>query len=67
MSLSKSPIVSFTNGSSPYSISYESLNASPSVLNIHWKHGINALKESERKGKGRISIIVWGNVANVVE
>jgi len=30
--------------------------------NILWKHGINALPESEQDGKGRISIILWGQV-----
>ncbi|CAD7954924.1 unnamed protein product [Amoebophrya sp. A25] len=29
--------------------------------NINWKHGINALPDEEQDGKGRISIIVWGN------
>ncbi len=36
-------------------------------VNINWKHGINALPESEQDGKGRISIILWGKVNNVIE
>jgi hypothetical protein len=36
--------------------------------NIQWKHGINALPESEQQdGKGRISIILWGLASNVIE
>jgi len=35
--------------------------------NIKWKHGVNAVKESEYTGKGRISIVLWGKVRNVVE
>jgi hypothetical protein len=33
-------------------------------VNIHWKHGINAVLEHD--GKGRISIILWGLI-NAVE
>lgn len=36
-------------------------------VNIVWKHGINALPEEEQDGKGRISIILWGKVPEVVE
>jgi hypothetical protein len=40
-------------------------------VNIHWKHGINALSEEEREAhgsnKGRISIILWGLATNVKE
>lgn len=36
-------------------------------VNINWKHGVNYLPESERDGKGRISIILWGFSGNVVE
>jgi hypothetical protein len=35
--------------------------------NIVWKHGINALPSEEQDGKGRISIILWGKVKNVIE
>ena len=35
--------------------------------NILWKHGINALKEEEQDGKGRISIILWGFAKDVIE
>ncbi|CAD7946523.1 unnamed protein product [Amoebophrya sp. A120] len=35
--------------------------------NINWKHGINALAEEDQDGKGRISIIVWGNAESVEE
>lgn len=31
------------------------------------QHGINALPPKEQDGKGRISIILWGKVKNVVE
>ena len=31
-------------------------------VNIRWKHGINALVEEQRDGKGRISIVLWGLV-----
>ena len=36
-------------------------------VNIAWKHGINALPENEQTGKGRISIILWGNAKDVIE
>lgn len=44
-------------------------------VNIHWKHGINAVKQEEEADKesppsttqGRISIIVWGLAQNVIE
>jgi len=36
-------------------------------VNILWKHGINALPENEKDGKGRISIVVWGLVRNCIE
>lgn len=36
-------------------------------VNIHWKHGINALAEEEQDGKGRISIILWGKVEHAIE
>ena len=36
-------------------------------VNINWKHGINALEESAKDGKGRISIVLWGLVLNTVE
>ena len=36
-------------------------------VNIRWKHGINALPAEEQDGKGRISIILWGLVKDVVE
>ncbi len=29
-------------------------------VNIRWKHGINALPTAAQDGKGRISIILWG-------
>jgi hypothetical protein len=29
-------------------------------VNIRWKHGINALPIEQQDGKGRISIILWG-------
>jgi hypothetical protein len=35
--------------------------------NIKWKHGVNAVPESEYTGKGRISIVLWGKVKDVVE
>ena len=35
--------------------------------NVLWKHGINALKEEEQDGKGRISIILWGLAEDVIE
>jgi hypothetical protein len=36
-------------------------------VNINWKHGINALSTEEQNGKGRISIVLWGLVPNVLE
>lgn len=36
-------------------------------VNIHWKHGINALPKDEQDGKGRVSIILWGWVDDVIE
>lgn len=36
-------------------------------VNIHWKHGINALPKEEQDGKGRVSIILWGLVDDVIE
>ena len=36
-------------------------------VNIHWKHGVNALEPELQDGKGRISIILWGKALNVVE
>lgn len=36
-------------------------------VNIRWKHGINALPESEQDGLGRVSIILWGLCKNVKE
>jgi len=36
-------------------------------VNIHWKHGVNALPKEEQTGKGRISIILWGLVENCIE
>eukprot|EP00605_Chrysophyceae_sp_TOSAG23-4_P000597 GSChrysophyteH1.ASY1.ANO1.674.1 assembled CDS len=36
-------------------------------VNIHYKHGVNALPEDEQDGKGRVSIILWGKVKNVIE
>ena len=35
--------------------------------NIKWKHGVNAVPESEYTGKGRISIVLWGKVRNAIE
>jgi hypothetical protein len=36
--------------------------------NIIWKHGVNALPEEQQKcGKGRVSIILWGQVGDVIE
>jgi hypothetical protein len=38
------------------------------AANIIWKHGVNALpQEQQKSGKGRVSIILWGQVSNVVE
>jgi len=36
-------------------------------VNINWKHGVNALPKNEQNGKGRISIILWGLVTDVVD
>mmetsp|Transcript_3779 Transcript_3779/g.5866 ORF Transcript_3779/g.5866 Transcript_3779/m.5866 type:complete len:428 (+) Transcript_3779:83-1366(+) len=36
-------------------------------VNILWKHGVNALPENEKDGKGRVSIILWGLCPDVVE
>jgi hypothetical protein len=36
-------------------------------VNIHWKHGVNALHPSIFCGKGRISIILWGLALDVIE
>ena len=36
-------------------------------MNIHFKHGINALSEEEQDGKGRISIILWGLAEGVID
>ena len=36
-------------------------------VNIQWKHGINALPEEEQDGRGRISIVLWGLVPDVIE
>jgi len=36
-------------------------------VNISWKHGVNALPKEEHSGKGRISIILWGNVKDCIE
>mmetsp|Transcript_23598 Transcript_23598/g.55913 ORF Transcript_23598/g.55913 Transcript_23598/m.55913 type:complete len:368 (+) Transcript_23598:46-1149(+) len=40
-------------------------------VNIHWKHGINALSKDEQEAhginKGRISVILWGLATNVKE
>jgi hypothetical protein len=36
-------------------------------VNIHWKHGINALPPSQQSHQGRISIILWGLARNVVD
>lgn len=36
-------------------------------VNIHYKHGINALAEEEQDGKGRISIILWGLAPHCTE
>jgi hypothetical protein len=38
------------------------------VANIIWKHGVNALPEDQQKSsKGRVSIILWGQVSDVIE
>ena len=36
-------------------------------VNIQWKHGINALPADEQDGRGRISIVLWGLVPDVIE
>ena len=36
-------------------------------VNNRWYHGINALPKDEQDGKGRISIILWGWVDDVIE
>ena len=38
-------------------------------VNIRWKHGVNALSEAEQRadGRGRVSIILWGQCPDVVE
>jgi hypothetical protein len=36
-------------------------------VNIRWKHGVNALPNSQQTGKGRISIILWGLVTNTTD
>lgn len=36
-------------------------------VNINWKHGVNALPEAEQDGKGRISIVLWGNCPKFTE
>jgi hypothetical protein len=36
-------------------------------VNIHWKHGINALAADEQDGTGRISIVLWGLCKDVIE
>jgi hypothetical protein len=36
-------------------------------VNINWKHGVNALPDNEKDGKGRISIVLWGLVEDVIE
>ena len=36
-------------------------------VNIHYKHGINALQEDEQNGKGRVSIILWGNAPHIID
>jgi hypothetical protein len=36
-------------------------------VNINWKHGINALPDMDKDGKGRISIVLWGMAPHVVE
>ena len=40
-------------------------------VNIHWKHGINALSKDEQEAhgvnKGRISVILWGLATHVKE
>ncbi|CAJ1448122.1 unnamed protein product [Effrenium voratum] len=36
-------------------------------VNIRWQHGINALPAEEQDGRGRISIILWGNASKAVD
>ena len=36
-------------------------------VNIHWKHGINALADDQKTGLGRISIVLWGLLKSVIE
>ena len=36
-------------------------------VNIRWQHGVNALPQAQQDGKGRISIILWGNASKVLE
>jgi hypothetical protein len=36
-------------------------------VNILWKHGVNALPEDQQDGKGRISIILWGQAPNALD
>mmetsp|Transcript_117605 Transcript_117605/g.183739 ORF Transcript_117605/g.183739 Transcript_117605/m.183739 type:complete len:636 (+) Transcript_117605:32-1939(+) len=35
--------------------------------NIRWQHGVNALPQDEQDGKGRISVILWGNCTLAVD
>jgi len=39
-------------------------------VNIHWKHGINAVSAEEQplqENKGRISIVLWGKVQHCID
>ena len=36
-------------------------------VNINWRHGVQPLPKNEFSGKGRISIVLWGWVKNVIE
>jgi hypothetical protein len=36
-------------------------------VNIQWKHGVNALREDEQDGRGRVSIVLWGLTTDVIE
>ena len=36
-------------------------------VNINFKHGVNALRDEDINGKGRISIILWGLALGVKE
>ena len=36
-------------------------------VNILWKHGVNALSQDKQDGKGRISIILWGQAPDAIE